>query len=102
VLFVITAIDKENALSLRKATRATHVEYVRETGVVRLEGPFLDSEGDMSGSLIIIEAADIEAARSWQAADPFARAGLFAHSEVRRWKPAANQAPIFGEGRPPS
>ncbi len=98
MFFVITALDKENSLALRKETRTAHVDYVRKTGVVKLEGPFLDSIGDMCGSLIMIEAADIEAARNWQATDPFAAAGLFAHVDIRPWKPAANQkAVIFGE-----
>ena len=90
MLFVITAIDKENALDLRMATRAAHFDYVQATGVVRLGGPFLDAAGAMTGSLIIIEAADLPAAKAWQANDPYVRAGLFAHAEVRPWKATAN------------
>ena len=90
MLFVITAIDKENSLSLRMATREKHFEYARATGAVRLGGPFLDAKGDMAGSLIIIEAADLDAAKSWAANDPYAKAGLFARSEVRPWKATAN------------
>jgi uncharacterized protein len=90
MLFVITALDKESALPLRLATRAAHFDYVRETGAVRLGGPFLDEKGDMIGSLIIIEAADLEAARRWQANDPYAKAGLFAHATLHPWKATAN------------
>jgi hypothetical protein len=103
MFFVITAMDKENALALRKETRAAHVDYVRKTGAAKLEGPFLDSIGDMCGSLIIIEAADIEAARNWQTNDPFALAGLFARVDIHPWKPAANHPPVtFGDARPPA
>ena len=90
MLFVVTAIDKENALPLRLATREAHFAYARETGVIKLGGPFLDAKGDMAGSLIIFEADDIEAARRWHANDPYVKAGLFSHSQVRPWKPTFN------------
>ena len=90
MLFVVTAIDRENALALRMATRDAHFAFAKETACVRLGGPFLDSKGDMAGSMIIFEAANIEAARAWHANDPYVTAGLFAHSEVRPWKPTFN------------
>ncbi|HEY2444211.1 MAG TPA: YciI family protein [Rhizomicrobium sp.] len=90
MLFVITAMDQENALALRMATRAAHFDYARETGAVKLGGPFLDAKGDMIGSLIIVEAPDLDAARNWQANDPYAKAGLFARVEIRSWKATAN------------
>jgi uncharacterized protein YciI len=90
MLFVVTAIDKENALALRLATREAHFAYARETGVIRLGGPFLSSKDEMAGSLIIFEAADLEAAKAWHANDPYVKAGLFARSEVRPWKMTFN------------
>ena len=90
MLFVITAIDKEASLSLRMATREAHFAYVKETGAVRLGGPFLDAHGEMAGSMIVIEAADLTAARIWAQNDPYAKAGLFASSDVRSWKATAN------------
>jgi uncharacterized protein YciI len=90
MLFVITATDRENALALRMATRAAHFDYARGTGAVRIGGPFLDEKGNMIGSLIIIEAPDLSAARNWQTGDPYAKAGLFAQVEVRPWKATAN------------
>jgi uncharacterized protein YciI len=90
MLFVITAIDKPDSLALRMATRDAHFNYVKATGVVRLGGPFLDAEGRMAGSLIIFEVADLAAAKDWAANDPYAKAGLFAASELRPWKATAN------------
>ncbi|MEJ1969356.1 MAG: YciI family protein [Rhizomicrobium sp.] len=90
MLFVVTAIDKENSLPLRLATRAAHLAYANETGVVRIAGPFFDAKDAMVGSLLIFEAADLEAATAWHAGDPYVKAGLFAHSEVRAWKPTLN------------
>jgi len=90
MLFVVIALDKENGLALRMATREAHFAYVREAGVVKLGGPFLDAKDDMKGSLIIFEAEDLEAAKAWHANDPYVKAGLFATSEVRPWKATFN------------
>ncbi|MGA7674829.1 MAG: YciI family protein [Rhizomicrobium sp.] len=90
MLFVVIAIDKENGLPLRLATREAHFAFVRETGVVKLGGPFLDANGDMKGSLMIVEAADLDAAKAWHAGDPYVKAGLFVSSEVRPWKATFN------------
>ena len=57
---------------------------------MKLGGPFLNENGDMIGSLIIIEASDLAAAQNWQRDDPYAKAGLFRHVEVRPWKATAN------------
>lgn len=90
MLFVIIAIDKPGSLELRMATREAHFEYARATNAVRLGGPFLDAEGRMAGSLIIFEAADLAAAKAWATNDPYAKAGLFAQSDLRPWKATAN------------
>jgi uncharacterized protein YciI len=94
MLFVIAATDKPNSLELRMATRAAHFDYAKETGAVRLGGPFLDGSGDMAGSMIIIEAADLAAAKAWAANDPYAKAGLFASSDVRPWKATFNPSGV--------
>ena len=88
--FVIMAFDKDNSLPLRMKTRETHIAYLKESGAIRLGGPFLDAKGDMAGSLIIFEATDFDAAKAWHAGDPYVKAGLFAHSEVRPWKATFN------------
>lgn len=91
MLFVITAIDKPGGAPIRAAARAAHVDYIRTTGVTKLAGPFLDADGGMIGSLLIIEAANLDAAKAWAANDPYAKARLFAHSEVRVWKATVNE-----------
>lgn len=90
MFFIITALDKPHSLELRMANREAHFAYVRETGIVKLGGPFLDAEGRMTGSVIILEAADLDAARRWAHDDPYAKAGLFAQSDVRPWKATYN------------
>ncbi|HEV2563214.1 MAG TPA: YciI family protein [Rhizomicrobium sp.] len=90
MLFVVTAMDKDNSLEMRMATRAAHFDYARETGCIKLGGPFLDAKGDMAGSMIIIEAADLAAAQAWHDNDPYKKAGLFKSSMVRPWKVTFN------------
>lgn len=91
MLFVVIAIDKPDCLPLRMATREAHFQYGQQTGVIKLGGPFLDGGGKMAGSLLVIEADDLEGARTWHAGDPYVKVGLFAHSEVRPWRPSINR-----------
>jgi uncharacterized protein len=77
--------DKPGTLQLRLDNRPAHVEHLKTSGVVEMAGPFLDAEGNMNGSMIVLEVPDIDAARAWAAADPYARAGLFDRVEIRAW-----------------
>ncbi|MBV9420157.1 MAG: YciI family protein [Alphaproteobacteria bacterium] len=94
MLFVVTAIDKPDSLALRMATREAHFAYARETNVIKLGGPFLNDKQEMAGSLIIFEADDLAAAKAWHAGDPYVKAGLFAHSEVRPWRLTFNPSDV--------
>lgn len=85
MLIALTAIDKPGALEVRKANREAHIAYLKETGVVQQAGPFLSNTGEMCGSLIILDVADMEAAQAWAAGDPYGKAGLFESVELRRW-----------------
>lgn len=90
-LFVLTCLDKPGALEVRKGAREAHLAFLAERGVARLGGPLLDANGDMAGSLLIIEAADLEAARDFSAADPYARAGLFQSVDIRPFRVTVGQ-----------
>jgi len=92
--FALICIDKPDCLSLRLATRAAHLDYVAaHPGVIRLAGPFLNDAGEMTGSLLLIEAPDIAAARAFSAADPYVLAGLFKWVEIRAWKATVGTLP---------
>jgi hypothetical protein len=85
-LFVIMASDHAGALELRTAHRPAHRAYLAEqAAMIKVAGPLLDETGAMAGSLFIVEAADIALARAFNAADPFALAGLFEQVVVRPW-----------------
>lgn len=82
----LICIDKPNALDIRIANRPAHVEHLNTSGVVELAGPFLDAQGAMCGSLIVLSVDTMQQAQDWAAADPYAKAGLFASVELREWK----------------
>jgi uncharacterized protein YciI len=93
-LFVLTCIDKPGSLQLRLANREAHFAYFGDQpGVLRLGGPFLDDNGDMAGSLMIIEAPDLAAAQAFNAGDPYAKAGLFQSVDIRPWRHTAGKFP---------
>lgn len=87
MLYALICTDKPNSLGLRKAKRPEHVDYLQSLGdALVIAGPFTEADGQtMNGSLIVVEAASMEAAREIAAGDPFAQAGLFASVEIRPW-----------------
>jgi len=93
-LFVLVCLDKPESLALRMANREAHFAYIGgKPGVLKLGGPFLDANGDMAGSLMIIEAEDLAAAEAFSAGDPYRRAGLFQSVEIRPWRHTAGAFP---------
>ena len=94
MLFAFTAKDKPGGLQLRTDTRPAHVAFLQKLnaeGTLKLAGPFLDDDGNSTGSLVVIEAADRQAAAAILAEDPFAKVGLFASTEIRAWNWAFNK-----------
>ena len=86
-LFALFCLDKPNALELRMATRPSHVAYLQTKGEsLKLAGPLLDAQGDMMGSMLVIEAQDLTAAQAFADADPYAQAGLFASVAVHEYR----------------
>ena len=84
--FALMTKDKPGALQTRMDNREAHLAYIAETGVVEMAGPVLDDDGQMCGSLIVLEVDDIVAAQAWADNDPYAKAGLFSDVTLRAWK----------------
>ena len=78
--------DKPDALQIRLDTREAHLAYIKETGVVEMAGPFLDEAGQMCGSMIVLDVANLAAARAWAEHDPYNKAGLFSDVRIQEWK----------------
>ena len=91
-LFVLTCLDKPGALDVRMGAREAHLAYVRERiAQMKLGGPFLDENGDMAGSLMILEAPDMAAARDFNANDPYTLAGLWQSVDIRPFRTTIGQ-----------
>ena len=85
MLIALIARDKPGTLQIRKDNRTAHLAYIEETGVVAQAGPLIEA-GEMAGSLVILDVADMAAAEGWAASDPYAKAGLFDKVELIEWK----------------
>ena len=95
MLFVLHCIDKPGDGALRLAHREAHLDHVARHGKsVRLGGPLLSEDGErMVGSMLIVEAADLAAARSFAEADPYRLAGVFESVDIRPWRATVGTVP---------
>jgi uncharacterized protein YciI len=84
MFYAVICTDKPGHLEVRQANRADHVAYLKSTNVTQA-GPFLDANGDMCGSLVILDVADRAEAEAWAAADPYKLADLFADVRIEAW-----------------
>ena len=85
MLYAVICRDKPGQLQTRLDTRAAHLAYIEQTGIVAMAGPFLE-DGQMCGSLVILDTDSLDAAKAWAAGDPYAAAGLFESVTVTEWK----------------
>jgi len=82
----------------REAKRPEHLAYRKGLGAAMpLAGPLLDEDERPIGSIVILEAEDMEAAEAMAASDPYVTSGVLALVSVRRYriagmKPPANAA----------
>lgn len=83
--YVLICRDKPRHLETRKATRDAHLAYIDATGVVTQAGPILE-DGEMAGSILVLDVASRAEAEAWAAGDPYAAAGLFESVEILNWK----------------
>lgn len=95
MLYAIISEDVKNSLERRMAARPDHLvrlEKLRDEGRLVLAGPHpaVDSddpgEAGFSGSLVVAEFDDLQAAQSWADADPYVIAGVYAKVTVKPFK----------------
>lgn len=87
--FIVSALDRQGCLELRLRVRPDHAAYVRANTpeTVKLAGPYLNPQGEMIGSMLIISAESQEDAERFIAMDPYSTAGLFSEVRVLPWRP---------------
>lgn len=93
--YAIMAEDAANSLDKRLAARPQHLSRLtalQDAGRLLLAGPFpaIDSTdpgpAGFTGSLIIAEFTDLEAAKIWANDDPFVSAGVYQHVTVKPFR----------------
>jgi uncharacterized protein len=86
MLFAFICTDKPGHLQTRLDNRPAHLAWLESLGAAtKAAGPFLGADGKPSGSLLIMAADDLDAARALAGEDPYAKAGLFASVDIRPW-----------------
>ena len=93
--YVIIAEDSPNSLDKRIAHRPAHLARLTELqnqGRLLIAGPMpaIDSidpgPAGFTGSLIVAEFSDLQAAKDWANADPFVNAGVYASVSVKPFR----------------
>ena len=93
--YAIIGEDVPNSLEKRLANRAAHLarlDVLQAEGKLLLAGPMpaIDSNdpgpAGFTGSLIVVEFDDLNAAQTWADADPFVIAGVYARVTVKPFR----------------
>ncbi len=95
MLYAIISEDNPDSLELRKGVRPAHLrrlQDLQDEGRLLLAGPHPAVDADdpgpagFSGSLVVAEFTDLEAARKWAEDDPYQHAGVYARVTVKPFK----------------
>ena len=95
MLYAIISEDNKNSLEKRTATRPAHVarlQNLQNEGRLVLAGPHpaIDTDNPgaagFTGSLVVAEFDNLEAAKQWAESDPYNDAGVYAKVIVKPFK----------------
>jgi uncharacterized protein YciI len=91
--FVVIARDgtDDEAIERRKRVRPTHLEAIRplvDEGHVLVGGAILDEDGEMVGSMLLVDFPDRSGVDAWLEADPYVTGGVWKEIEVRPFRAA--------------
>jgi len=93
--YAIIAEDTPNSLEKRMQARPAHLarlKALQDAGQLLIAGPFpaIDSNdpgaAGFSGSLIVAEFDNLDAAKTWADADPYVEAGVYNHVLVKPFR----------------
>lgn len=95
MFYAIIAEDHEDSLEQRLKARPAHLQRLQalqDEGRLLLAGPHpaIDAEdpgpAGFTGSLVVAEFADQQAAQHWADADPYIEAGVYARVTIKPFK----------------
>jgi uncharacterized protein YciI len=91
MLYALVGYDKPNGLGQRMEARPDHLVHLGNLGErCSLAGAFLDADGNMAGSLVVVEAESQAEAEAIFARDPYVSRGVFGSIEIRPFRIAIN------------
>jgi uncharacterized protein YciI len=103
MLYIIYQEDRPDGAALRAAHREAHFAYLEKHKDILVLGGALLAEDNAArtGSVLLLNVADLAAAEAFSRNEPFRKAGLFSVVKISRmrrgqWNPAA--APKSAEG----
>lgn len=74
----------------RQALLAAHLAHVESVlAQIFVAGPLIDDDGGVAGSLLILDVADVAAARALMALDPYSHGGIWDRVEYHPFKAVA-------------
>jgi uncharacterized protein YciI len=88
MFFAVIAKDHPGKTDLRAQTKTRHTAHLDAAAEglrVLQTGPLLDESGAEVGSLLILEAVSRATVENFLAADPYAKAGVFAQVQIHPW-----------------
>ena len=87
--YFIYSEDRDDGAPIRAENRTAHIAWLKsENATVKVlaAGPWMDDEGNMRGSLLIVEAADKDTLIAWTQSDPYAQARLSKAVTIKPFK----------------
>jgi uncharacterized protein YciI len=92
-LYSMIARDKPNGLEHRLAVRPEHLKHLDSLGdKLVFAGPFQTEEPKPTGSFMVIEAENLDAAKALYQQDPFVKQGVFDSWEISRFSLTINKS----------
>jgi uncharacterized protein len=103
MLYIIYQEDRPDGAAIRAAARDEHFAYLdKHEDILVLGGALMAEDGKTrTGSVLIVNVENMEAAEAFSQNEPLRKAGLFSSVKISRmrrgqWNPAA--APKSAEG----
>ncbi len=90
MLYAVWACDAHGMQATRQRVRERHRARLRQPQphpvTVVLAGPtFDDDDTQMCGTMLVVEAENLDVVRAFIAGDPYVEAGVYASWEIRPW-----------------
>ncbi|OUJ72946.1 YciI family protein [Hymenobacter crusticola] len=92
--YLITAYDYTDAgaLARRLEARASHLEgahQLRQTGNLLFGGAILNDDGQMIGSMMVVQFESLETLNAWKEQDPYVLQRVWEKVEIKPFRQAA-------------